>query len=488
MMLAGGVAEVVITDPPDGGGDPDPGGDGYPETDDMTLLALRPVGVRNLATATATPGDAIGDLVDDITAEQVAEIETVYGADGPDHSAVLFLPPGEYAGGFGTGRWLAIVGTSGDPADVIIYSDTIQADGVMHPYSPVYIEGVTLKGSWNAELDQSPKYAAHIVGSQRTTFANVIFDVTEAHIDSAANGTWGCAGTVGMDGSPGTTVIFYKCTFLDVTGQARLGMNLHAGPTGTIASTVSFIDCTAAKGVGYNGPAGGAEDEVYVVGGTIGGTIAVGDGVHVYTDHDNTVTGATGTTRDFTDWPIPTEHGLSDLWLDYYYPSSLTVAGTTNLVATVTDTAPMTPVSGRTYYCPIPIAAAVHVNRWGIRVRTGGGTGWGWRAQPDPGVYYGSPIPGNYPEASPLGTGDTLPAANMLDPYSYSWIVYPAESVGGNRVWMHFKIANTTGVTIDGSGQLPGLHDCYYSDDNGTTLIKATAGTPFPLAHAAQVL
>lgn len=51
---------------------------------------------------------------------------------------------------------------------------------------------------------------------------------------------------------------------------------------------------------------------------------------------------------------------------------------------------------------------------------------------------------------------------------------------------------NVTGTVdaaaqVDGSSQLVALHDCYYSDDGGTTLTKATAG-PFPLAHVAQVL
>lgn len=32
------------------------------------------------------------------------------------------------------------------------------------------------------------------------------------------------------------------------------------------------------------------------------------------------------------------------------------------------------------------------------------------------------------------------------------------------------------------SASLPGLTDCYWSDD-GTTWTKATAGTPFPIAH-----
>lgn len=480
LLAAGGGASTPPADPGDGGGVE------FPATTDPTLLALRPTGMRNLAAVTATPGADMSTLIDTITDAQEAQFETPYGAFGPDHSGVLLLPPGEYVGGFGTGQWLAVVGTTGNPEDVVIHSDTIQADGVMHPFSPVYIEGVTLKGSWNPSLDQSPKYAAHIAGSQRTTFANVIFDVSEAHISSAVDSTWGCAGTVGMDGAPGISLTFYRCTFLDVTGEGRLGMNLHGGPAGDTPAVVAFIDCTIPKGIGYNGPGGPVDDKVYVIGGTVGGSFQVGGGVHVYTDHDNTVTGAAGTTRGVTTWPTPTSRGLSALWLDYYYPSSLATLGTTVVRASVADAAPMTPVAGRTYYCPVPVASAVHLNRWGLYVRSGAGKAWGWLPQPDPGIYFGSPFPRDEPEVSAFPINVTLTAGEMLNPYFYSWVLYPATSAGGNRAWFHFKIPDTTGVTIDGSAMLPGLHDCYYSDDNGVTLVKATAGTPFPLAHAAQ--
>lgn len=484
LMTAGGVVTPVDPETP-------PGPDGFPITSDPVLQALRPSGVRNLAVKTADPGSDMGELLDELKATQDALTETPYGATGPDHSAILFLPPGEYQGGFGTGRWASVVGTTGNPADVVIHSDTIEADGVVHPYSPVYFEGLTLKGSWNSQLDQSPKYAAHIAGSQRTTFANVIFDVTEARISSAIDSTWGNAGTVGMDGSPGTTVIFYACDFRDVAGQSRLGMNIHGGPEGTIASTIAFIDCVLPKGLGYNYAGQNASldprDKVYVIGGTVGGTFEMGGSVDVYTDHDNVVNGAVNVFRNQTEWPVPAEHGLRDLWFDYYYPSILDVVGTTEVRATVTDVAPMTLVSGRTYYCPIPVTSAVHLNRWGLHVRSGAGANWGWLAQPDPGVYYGSPVPGNKPEPSAFVTDAVLASGKILNSYYYSWMLYPATSVGGNRGWFHFKVPNASGVTVDGSAQIAGMYDCYYSDDNGVTLTLATMDQPFPLAHAAQV-
>ena len=84
-------------------------------------------------------------------------------------------------------------------------------------------------------------------------------------------------------------------------------------------------------------------------------------------------------------------------------------------------------------------------------------------------------------------TTGSLPAGQMLAGYFYSWMPYPTVNLGGDRPWFQFKIPDTTAVTIDGSVDPPGLHDCYYRDDNGSRLVKATARTPFPLAHAAQV-
>lgn len=485
LLLATGGTGAVVTPTDPGDTDPPPSGTGWPTTTDPILLALRPTGARNLSTKTAAPGTTLGANLVAVADEIDAATESPYGLQGADHSGVLFLPPGEYQGGTGMGRWLAVVGTSGNPEDVIIHSDTQDADGVIHPYTPVYLEGVTLRAG-KVGNGEAPKYCAHIAGSPRTTFANVIFDAT-------GSDTVGNAGTVGMDGSPGTRLTFYGCEFYDVAGQGRLGMNLHGGYASDYPSKIMFINCTAPKGIGYAaGITGPQPDEVYVIGGTIGGEIAAGPDAAVYTNLANNVTGGGPVTRNHTTWPLPEsgDHGLVDIWADYYYPSSLTTIGTTEARATVSDTAPMTPVAGRTYYCPVPVPSAMHFNRYGIQVRSGAGASWGWAARPDTPEFYGSPIPANVVPAelrTTLGTDQTLPNGKVMQAYYYSWIAYPAGSFGGNRMWVAFKIANTTGVTIDGSAMLPGLHDCYYSDDNGTTLTKATAGTPFPLAHAAQV-
>jgi hypothetical protein len=53
-------------------------------------------------------------------------------------------------------------------------------------------------------------------------------------------------------------------------------------------------------------------------------------------------------------------------------------------------------------------------------------------------------------------------------------------------MWVGVKFTDSA-CTVEGSASLPGLHDCYYSDNDGATMVKATAGTPFPIAHVAQV-
>lgn len=497
LIAPGGTAAAPITptDPDDGL--PDPGGDGFPTTTDPIVTLLRPTGVRVTGTATGTPGVPVGNTQGAMYATMEAASLTPYGKEGPDDSGILYLPPGVYRGGFGTGHWQSIVGLGDTPDDVVIFHDNITADGVIHPYAPLYVENLTIKASHDYELDQSPKYCVHIGGSARTTFVNVIFDSTEADT-STTDSTWGGGATVGMDGSPGVNLIFYRCEFYPK--GSTVGMNLHGGPLGTPPSRVSFIDCIAPNGVQYSYGAGAdnnanPDDELYVIGGTIGGQIVASDNVHVYTNLTNQVYGAGSTnptvTRNHTDWPTPTSKGLVDFWLNYYYPSGLEATGTTEIKATVTDTAPMTPVAGRTYYCPIPITETRWFNRFGIHGRSGSGAAFGWKASPDKEIYYGSAQFANEPHEdlrAPLTTTGALPAGRMLEQYyDRSWVAFPATSYGGNRMWFAFKMPNTTGVTIDGSAQLPGLHDCYYSDDNGTTLVKATAGTPFPLAHAAQV-
>lgn len=497
LLAAGGSGSVVVPEDPDDG-TPERTDDGFPVTDDPILAMLRPAGVRITGARTVALGETLGGAQADLYAEMDAVVETPYGKQTPDHSGILYLNPAEefYRGGFGTSRWQSIVGLGDTPDDVTIFHDTISNDGVMHPYSPIYVENLTFKAAHNYDLDQSPKYCVHIGGTGRSTFAKVIFDSTEART-STTDSTWSGGATVGMDGSPGTVLIFYKCEFYPKdSGPGDVGMNLHGGPLGSPPSKVFFIDCIAPNGVQYSYGAGAdnpanANDEMYVIGGQIGGNIVASANVDVYTDLDNPVTGATSVTRGFTDWPKPVEKGLSQFWLDYFYPSGLFTLGTTELRATVTDTAPMTPVAGRTYYCPIPVEKTYWFNRWGIHVRSGAGAAFGWRISPDQEVYYGAAQFANAPHddlRTAIAADGTLTPGKMLAGYyDRSYIAFPATPLGGNRMWFAFKVPDSTGVTVDGSAELPGLHDCYYSDDDGTTLVKATAGTPFPLAHAAQV-
>lgn len=478
-LLASGGSAVI--DPPDDPDDPDnPGGgtSGWPTTTDPNILALRPTGRTIAATVTGTPGDSLADLLEEAGTEANANhpTGTPYGPNSPERTLTILLPPGTYQGGFTGGDWINIVGTTGNPEDVIITSNTGDADGTYHPTGVCYAEGVTFKAVHGSV---SPKYCAHIGGSSATTFARCIFDATTA--DTGTN-----AGTVGMDGRPGTHLTFYQGEFYDVTGVNRNhGMNLHSGGLGPEVSKISFVDCTAPDGVGYDGAAG---DEVYVIGGTIGGSIHVNSGTDVLTDLDNPVVGgATDITRNHTTWPKPDlgDKGFVDRWLDYYYPDVTRQTGTIKTTATVTDRAPMSLVANRIYYCPVPLTSTMLVNRYGLWTRSGSGKVLNHQCEGDRGLSPGQPFPNNYPAdlTGVFNVNGTLPAGEWFTPPDVPRIRYHGEG----RVWVTFKMPDVTGVTVDGSAELPGLHDCYYSDDNGTAKVKATAGTPFPIAHAAQV-
>lgn len=489
-----------IPDPPGEGSNPDPQWlDGWPDTDDAILRSLRPTGLEPVVVVTGAPGDSVGDLLTPMATEISENLFTPYGAEGPRDHGVLFLPPGTYVGGFGTGNWLSIVGTTGNPEDVIIFSDTEDADGVVHPFGPLHMEGVTLKAGFSESLQKSPKYCAHISGGFRTTFANVIFDASDAR-----TGAFGSAGTVGCDGNVGSIVTFYKCSFIrpdDLAGTENSAMNVHGGPAGVLPMSVAFIDCDMPNGGGFGGGGtiDGGHDKLYVIGSNVGTPgIGTSETTDVWTDSDATVFnpasgGTVGTvTRNWTEWPTPapqSDAGLVPIWDSYFSPQILDTLDTTVERAVVTDAAPMTPVTGRTYYAPVPIRKGMWLNRYGLQVHAGAGAPVTLTPEPDPGIYYGAIERKNEPEFLDLGDASVRPLGigQWLIGYFYSWILYPGTEVTNrNRLWVKFRFDDATGVSISGSTELPGLHKCYYSDDDGATLVEAPAGTPFPLAHAAQ--
>ena len=57
----------------------------------------------------------------------------------------------------------------------------------------------------------------------------------------------------------------------------------------------------------------------------------------------------------------------------------------------------------------------------------------------------------------------------------YAYTRYP----GDHGFWVQFAADNAS-LRVEGSAELPGLTDCYYTDD-GTTLTQVNAGTRFPV-------
>lgn len=487
---------TAYTPPPSGGGG---GGSGefswaWP-TSDATLAAIRPTGrtleTRKVSATHAGATDAtVGAAL--TAALATASSSIPYGQDGPDFRTDVLIAPGTFHESNGGGSWRNLIGTSGTPSDVILFSDTTANDGVIHPAGSTHVEGLTLRAGHNVGADTSPKYCAHLGGNGVLTFANVHFDASTAvpgdpsHLSS---------GTVGLDGAPGLYLLFYKCTFTKPPGLSGAGMNLHGSNPGPEPISVMFIDCTLPDGAAFGGPGAtdGRPDRLYVVGGTLGGNITANSTTHVYTDAPGSVVaGSHGVTTTST-WPTYT-NGLPPEWGSYYLPSSLATTGTVLAKAVVSDAAAMNVVAGRTYYCPVPITSAMRVNRHGVTIVNSAGQ-WAARPCPDSRVIYGSPYAANYPPVAdmPLGGTSATPAAGqVLSAFYYQWAVYPGStSVSGtaqpgSRMWVGVKFTDSA-CTVEGSASLPGLHDCYYSDNDGATMVKATAGTPFPIAHVAQV-
>ena len=480
LLLGGTGPALVVPDPPEGGDPPvDPPVDptpsthtGWPATTDPTLAAIRPAG-RVIAARTvggSAPTDPnLGAAL--TAAKQASEVEGQTGSlywdgTGPDYRTDVILATGNHPGPHGGHAWVNIVGATGDPADTTIAA-TGSGSGVLHLWGSSHIEGVTLKAIFDP-ASGAPKYAVHLTSGPYAvnTFANVTFD-TAAAAGTPPPGGQETGGSVGSDGGFGQYTLFYKCRF--PTG----GMNLHGGPVGDQPMTMIFIDCYAPHDIGFAGlgTTTGGKDKLYVIGGTVG-SITSDTTTDVYTDRDCPVTGAASVTRGHTDWPKPTR-GLPPLQTTLYTPSAVATGPSTTSV-TVTDLAPMAPVPGRIYVQRVPARPGLRVTHAGYTATTAAGehlirhdpadTPYVRNGAANPSLASGTP-------ADPVTVG-----TNAWRHY-YAYTRYP----GDNGIWVGIQW-DSAAVRVQGSASLPGLTDCYWSDD-GNTLTKATPGTPFPRAH-----
>lgn len=480
---AGGAVIVVPTDPPDNGGggtDPEPPGSlwaGWPSSSDTTLLSLRPHG-RRYGIATVAPTGADFTTVGAGSSEARAEALNAASAGslswdgiGPDYRNDVLIGPGTYNEGLGGGDWACYVGTTGNPADVILQADG-GGGGVIHSFGSQYLEALTLR-AYSSDGDLSPKYPWHITGGPVTIAQRCIFD-TRGAVDGVSTGGNRTAGLVGKDSS--TLTAFYDCTFKATPGTAD-GFNMHGEATmRDLPETALFIKCTT-EGVASIGSTGnlsltGQKSRLYVIGLVHDEhltEITADANTDVYTDSDLPVTGAAAVYRGVTTWPTIVDGLLPEL-ADFYYPSSLGDEPV-DWQPTVPDAAPMAPVVGRTYITRVDPDIAMRVTHSGFTATTAAGNYGIVHRVADTAYVTAEPVTAE--NLAGGGWGVALGKNAWAHPYAFTR--YP----GNNGFWVKVAWTDAT-VRVTGSAALPGIIDCYYTDD-GTTLVPVAEGTPHPV-------
>lgn len=470
-LLTGSAApafEIPDPLPGGGGGDPDPG-TGWPDTDDTTLLALRPAGrvvASGTVANTAARNTESARLVAAIDADGLGGGYGYWDYAGPDYRTELFLQPGTYTGG-GNSAWRSVVGT--DPDNRTVLASDVANGGVIHSFGSHYMENLHLTAITNSE-NSAPKYPWHITGGEMCIAANCTFDLSQIEPGTIEGGS-GIAGWVGADGDSGMTILLYKCHF--EPGPLANTLNIH-GPGGELRlpMTTIFVDCTGLDSLELYAPGDvateGGGSRLYVINTPVA-KVGAAAGCHVYTDGAAPAMSSNAGTihRGVTEWPIP-EGGMSDLWSEHFYPSS--VGSGYTYTPTVTDAAPFQPVVGRTYYTRIRPDRAARYTHFGVTCTTAAGQ-YAIRSNPADSPY----VRDEAPPIESLDPDVTLAlGANQWKAY-YAYTRYP----GDNGFWHRVEFSSSS-ARVTGSATLAGITDCAYTD-NGTTLVPVAAGTPHPL-------
>lgn len=449
LLLAGsGGASATIPDPLPGGGGGGTGG--WPTAGDSTIASMRPTG-RLLATLTVDPAlpvtgtnkHTVGAAMDAAKLLQTADAQnsglSFLGNLGPDYRVDIIIAPGEYDESVGTGEWINLVGATGDPADVVIFSND-NGGGVLHSFGATYVEGITFWSQDNGGGAASgPKYAWHITVSDGTSIAvNCVF------LDENVSGG---SGALGMDGGDGTYTLFYGCT---ITGASPPTItNLHGQLDPLEPLTVAFVNCTTNGNVGYSQLDTGVTDQLWVINTLNGGSPAT------------PVTSGSVTVHTSGTWPVPVG-GVSPHDLAYYYPSSVGSARTETIGSG--DQAAFSPPVGRTYYVPLTVAQALNARWHGLVAAAAGGV-CGVRMELRG---YGA----TGPEATTTqGLGTLASGVNEVEFY-YRATFYPGDAAK-QIAYMAVSIDSGTPSLM---GSLTAAVGAYYSDDGGTTIVPLTSG------------
>ena len=270
------------TPPPGGTG---PGGPAtawpYPETDDSTILRMRPpaaglVKVYEVDPATPTAYKTINDAYTAVGADRSAL--GIRGA-GPQDYALIRVAPGRYNERIRPPDWTATVSTTGRREDVTIWYDysapgSNTAGPVLNPGGPCYIEGVTFEALANFASEpaagQAPAAIWLVNGTAgaSTTLANVASRSNNRYLNT---GAWQ-AGDM-------STITAYRCKFEMTDGSQPVNAQTSQVWRSMVPehhATYLHIDCEASAPeglvVGMADLGYGAADEFIWSGGRIGKT------------------------------------------------------------------------------------------------------------------------------------------------------------------------------------------------------------------------
>lgn len=487
-LLLTGKQPLQIPAPPDGGGggpiDPGPTNPlypGWPATTDTFLESIRPKGRRIITTSVGIPGAAYTTVAAAATA--AANAVNADGLDGglywdgagPDYRNDVLIGPAIYNEEGGGGQWNCYVGTSGDPTNTVLQFGG-DSGGTLHTFGSIYLENLTIK-AYSVDGDVSPKYPWHITGGPITIAANCIFDVRGAVSGVSAVGGNRTAGLVGKDSS--VLTIFYKCKFIGDPAAGITGFNMHGGSTpGRWPETCIFLDCETENisGIGSTGNLSltGERSKLYVINLThdgLLGEISSDANTDVFTNTSLALTGGTTITYGVNEPPALVNGMLPELDA-FFYPSAIGEQGDQSV--TVTDAAPMSPVANRQYYVKIRLTEAQRIQVAGYVCSFADGN-YGISLEPVDTPYELDKLP----SLDLLGTSVPLALGRVASQHYYAYTRYP----GDNGIWVKVRFNSAT-AQIMGSAQLPGLTDCFYTDD-GVSLNAVTAGTPHPLLFIA---
>lgn len=239
----------------------------YPATGDPGLQALRPTStpVQTLNVGPTCTYTTISSAIAAIAKRSAATM-----ANRVD----IIVCPGTYAENVALPNGVALVGATGNRADVVITgAASTTMTGVVTSNGESYLEGLTIKrptypgevaGSW-------PKYPIHWSGGAFGVVANC--DLLPQSSTAA-----GAPSSFGMDGTAGSTTVIYGTTLGSVITTGGNSTNTHGWSFNTTGLKLAFVNCKVVTGLAYSALQDTYPDDIWVTNCTLatGGTAGSG--------------------------------------------------------------------------------------------------------------------------------------------------------------------------------------------------------------------